>query len=245
MDRAPPRRPLARPGRRPSACGAGRRRRPRASRPRRTNVRRPVERIWSIVCPAPTSRSSGGRSEVSTISGTPAWSASTTAGWRLAAAEPLVQATTAGAPVASAAPSAMNPRSARRGRRQLERLLALEGERERGGARAGGEEGVANAAAGELVDERRGERGVAVGPVDQRTVDRSRRPHSVLVHLDAEPRLPAEQRRSPIARRASPTLSANSAGREPVGDSGRTSRERLRGVCAAAIPSGLSSALER
>ncbi len=62
-----------------------------------------------MVCPAPIPRSSGGRSEVSTIRGTPAWSASTTAGWRLAAADPLVQATIVGEPVASAAPSAANP----------------------------------------------------------------------------------------------------------------------------------------
>src|SRR4029077_3922153 len=63
----------------------------------------------SIVWPAPMSRSSGGRSAVSTIKGTPASSASTTAGWRLAAADPEVQRTAAGLPVARAVPSAKNP----------------------------------------------------------------------------------------------------------------------------------------
>jgi hypothetical protein len=59
--------------------------------------------------PAPTSRSSGGRSAVSTISGTRACQASCTAGARLAAAVPDVQVTTAGRPLALAMPSAMNP----------------------------------------------------------------------------------------------------------------------------------------
>src|SRR5919108_616097 len=48
------------------------------------------------------SRSSGGRSAVSTIIGTPASSASTTEGWRLAAADPEVQRTAAGIPEARA-----------------------------------------------------------------------------------------------------------------------------------------------
>src|SRR4051794_25448531 len=55
------------------------------------------------------SRSSGGRSAVSTIIGTPASSASTIAGCRLAAADPEVQRTAAGLPVASALPRAKNP----------------------------------------------------------------------------------------------------------------------------------------
>src|SRR5215210_3059169 len=62
-----------------------------------------------MVWPAPMSRSSGGRSAVRTIIGTPASSASTTAGCRFAAAEPDVQSTAAGTPVASAVPSAKNP----------------------------------------------------------------------------------------------------------------------------------------
>src|SRR4051812_33860058 len=64
---------------------------------------------WSIAWPAPTSRSSGGRSAVSTISGTRASYASTTAGWRLAAAVPEVQVTATGLPLALASPRAMNP----------------------------------------------------------------------------------------------------------------------------------------
>ena len=65
--------------------------------------------IWSIVCPAPIPRSSGGRSAVSTISGTAASSASATAGCRFAAAVPEVQRTTAGLPVAWPAPRATKP----------------------------------------------------------------------------------------------------------------------------------------
>ena len=58
--------------------------------------------------PAPVSRSSGGRSAVHTISGTRAWRASSTAGWKLAAAVPDVHSTTAGRPDALAAPRAKN-----------------------------------------------------------------------------------------------------------------------------------------
>ena len=61
---------------------------------------------WSIVWPAPIPRSSGGRSAVSTISGTADSSASQTAGWKLAAAVPEVQSIATGAPLAWAAPSA-------------------------------------------------------------------------------------------------------------------------------------------
>src|SRR3954447_12349745 len=62
-----------------------------------------------MVCPAPTSRSSGGRSAVRTSSGTPASWASTTAGRYSAAAVPLVQASTTGRRVAFARPSAKKP----------------------------------------------------------------------------------------------------------------------------------------
>src|SRR6185437_11051250 len=62
-----------------------------------------------MVCPAPISRSSGGRSAVSTMSGTPASSDSLTAGWRFAAADPEVQRTAAGRLVASAVPRAKKP----------------------------------------------------------------------------------------------------------------------------------------
>jgi naphthoate synthase len=57
---------------------------------------------------APLPCSSGGRSAVITSIPTPEWKASSTAGWRLAAAVPEVQATTAGRPVRDS-PSARNP----------------------------------------------------------------------------------------------------------------------------------------
>ena len=69
----------------------------------------PYSSTWSIDWPAPTSRSSGGRSAVSTISGTRACQASITAGWRLAAAVPEVQVTTTGRPLAFAMPRAKKP----------------------------------------------------------------------------------------------------------------------------------------
>ena len=59
---------------------------------------RPNRCDWSIVCGAPTSRSSGGRSAVTTSIGTSESPASTTAGWKLAAAVPLVDSRTAGIP---------------------------------------------------------------------------------------------------------------------------------------------------
>ena len=63
---------------------------------------------WSIVCPAPIPRSSGGRSAVSAISGTADSSASQIAGWKFAAAVPEVQSIATGARVACAAPRAKN-----------------------------------------------------------------------------------------------------------------------------------------
>src|SRR5947209_20135237 len=62
-----------------------------------------------MACPAPTSRSSAGRSAVRTIRGTPAQEASVTGGRRLAAAVPDVHVTAAGRPDALAAPRAKNP----------------------------------------------------------------------------------------------------------------------------------------
>ncbi len=61
---------------------------------------------WSIVWPAPQSRNSAGRSAVHTSKGTRAWCASTTAGWRFAAAVPEVQHTIAGRALARPMPSA-------------------------------------------------------------------------------------------------------------------------------------------
>ena len=91
---------------------------PSSGTPGSTNHRtdRPYRCAWSMVCGAPTSRSSGGRSAVHTSIGTPARSASTTAAWSSTAAVPLVTTTTAGRPVASAIPRAVKPadRSSRR-----------------------------------------------------------------------------------------------------------------------------------
>jgi hypothetical protein len=56
---------------------------------------------------APAPRSSGGRSAVSTSSGTPDSLASMTAGWKLAAAVPDVHTTAAGRRLAFAMPSAV------------------------------------------------------------------------------------------------------------------------------------------
>ena len=69
----------------------------------------PYSLIWSIAWPAPTSRSSGGRSAVITISDTRASCASTTAGWRFAAAVPDVHVTATGRPLALAMPRATKP----------------------------------------------------------------------------------------------------------------------------------------
>jgi hypothetical protein len=69
----------------------------------------PYSLIWSTACPAPTPRSSGGRSAVRTINGTRASQASSTAGYRFAAAVPEVQVTATGRPLALAIPSATKP----------------------------------------------------------------------------------------------------------------------------------------
>jgi hypothetical protein len=85
---------------------------------------------WSIVCPAPISRSSGGRSAVSTSSGTAASSASQTAGWRFAAAVPEVHSTATGVPLACAAPRAKNPAD----RSSTITLVSIPGSRHRASA---------------------------------------------------------------------------------------------------------------
>ena len=85
--------------------------RPGSCEPTSTNhfANDPYSLIWSIACPAPTSRSSGGRSAVITTSGTRDSWASTTAGSRFAAAVPDVQVTATGRPEAFAMPSATKP----------------------------------------------------------------------------------------------------------------------------------------
>ena len=72
----------------------------------------PKSLIWSIVWPAPFSRSSGGRSALRISSGTPASCASITAGSSSAAAVPEVHVTATGRPDALASPSAKKPRAA-------------------------------------------------------------------------------------------------------------------------------------
>ncbi len=68
----------------------------------------PYSLIWSIAWLAPVPRNSGGRSAVSTSSGTPDASASITAGWKLAAAVPEVHSAATGRPLALARPRARN-----------------------------------------------------------------------------------------------------------------------------------------
>src|SRR5215207_1289050 len=70
---------------------------------------------WSMVWLAPVCRSSGGRSAVSRIMGTPSVAASTTAGSPLATAVPEVVIQAAGSPVARAYPTAAKavPRSSK------------------------------------------------------------------------------------------------------------------------------------
>ncbi len=68
----------------------------------------PYSRAWSMVWAAPRSRSSGGRSAVSTMSGTRAWYASTTAGAKFTTAVPDVPRTATGRRPALASPRAMN-----------------------------------------------------------------------------------------------------------------------------------------
>ena len=58
----------------------------------------PYSLIWSMAWFAPVPRSSGGRSAVSTSSGTPASLASITAAWKCAAAVPEVQTSATGRP---------------------------------------------------------------------------------------------------------------------------------------------------
>ena len=108
--------------------------------------------------PAPVSRSSGGRSAVHTISGTRAWWASSTAGWKSAAAVPDVHSTTAGRPDALAAPRAKNG-----GRPLVEEHVhpdpgvAGQGQGQRRGPGPGRDGGLVDAGPGPLVDQGAGE----------------------------------------------------------------------------------------
>ncbi len=66
----------------------------------------PYRPIWFTVWLAPVPRSSGGRSAVSTMRLTPLWSASSTAGWKFAAAVPEVHTSATGRREARARPTA-------------------------------------------------------------------------------------------------------------------------------------------
>ena len=118
----------------------------------------PYSFTWSMVCPAPVSRSSGGRSAVQTINGTRAWCASRTAGWKFAAAVPDVQRTTAGRPDAFAEPEREERRRALvEVHVETDPVVAGQRERERGGARSGREARVRDAVPHPFVDQRAGE----------------------------------------------------------------------------------------
>ena len=107
-----------------------------------------------MACGALTSRSSGGRSAVQASSGTPARSASTTAGCSSAVAVPLVVSTTAGRPVARPSPSARNPpeRSSCCTWRRTPGWSA--GPAPAGSARPGAHDRIGEAVAHPLVDQR-------------------------------------------------------------------------------------------
>ena len=115
--------------------------------------------VWG----APTSRSSGGRSAVTTSSGTRSRSASTTAGCSSAAAVPLVVSTTAGRPVARPSPSAMNaPERSSWCTWTRTALVGGQGQRHRRRPRARAHHGVGDARTDPLVDERGAEGRVEV-----------------------------------------------------------------------------------
>src|SRR6516164_8577892 len=110
--------------------------------------------VWG----APTPRSSGGRSAVSRTSGTPARSASTTAGVSSAAAVPEVTTIATGARSASARPIAKNPAALVQPDVDAHPRCRRRREHERRGAGPGTDHHVAHATARELVEEGRGER---------------------------------------------------------------------------------------
>ena len=107
---------------------------------------------------APVPRSSGGRSAVSTSSGTRARSASSTAGWKLAAAVPEVHSTTTARPDRLAAPRAKNAadRSSRCTCTADPRMLR-QGQRHRRRPRPRSQAGIGHPGPGQLVDQRQRE----------------------------------------------------------------------------------------
>ena len=210
--------------------------------------------IWSIVWPAPIPRSSGGRSAVSTISGTADSSASQTAGWKLAAAVPEVQSIATGVPLACAAPSAKKAAE----RSSTITVTSISGWRQ--SATASGVErepgettALPQPAARQLLDEGRGERGVGVGRVHGAGTYAVLEPVGLerrLVDLDAEAG-PGRRVEHPVAELAldrGDRRGEEALGREPVGEVeavSRHARSASAATCAAAaIPTGPSRALE-
>ena len=114
--------------------------------------------VWG----APTSRSSGGRSAVQAIRGTPARSASTTAAWSSAAAVPLVVTTSGRTPGGQPDPEGGEP-----GRPLVEPdmdgdiRVGGQGQGQRRRPRARAHHGVGHPAAHPLVDQGGGERRLA------------------------------------------------------------------------------------
>ena len=137
-----------RPARRPTGRGVASRPLPSSSG-RSTDQRtcRPKMPAWSIVCGAPRSRSSGGRSAVRRTSGTRASDASTTAGSSSATAVPDVTTTATGRREARPSPSAKKPadRSSRRTRTRRPGMRPHR-ERERRRARPGADDDVGHPA---------------------------------------------------------------------------------------------------
>ena len=109
---------------------------------------------WSIVCGAPRSRSSGGRSAVSTTSGTRAIDASTTAGSRLATAVPDVTTMATARRDARARPSAKNPAARSSSMTRTVRPgCARSGEGQRRRARPGAHDDLGDPGRHELLDD--------------------------------------------------------------------------------------------
>ena len=158
--------------------------------------------VWG----APTSRSSGGRSAVQTMSGTPARSASTTAAWSSAAAVPLVVTTRAGPAGGQPDPEGGEP-----GGPLVQtdvdgmRRVRGQGDDQRRRPRARAHHGVGHAAPDPLVDQGGGEGGLEVGVAGRR---RRRYAHR-------GPSMPPSTRSGPAARPA-PSLRRRTRGRGPA-----------------------------
>ena len=119
--------------------------------------------FWSMDCGAPVSCSSGGRSAVHTMSGTPAWCASTTAGCSSTAAVPLVTQMTVGRPVAIAEPE-REERAAALVEPDVDAEPFGQGQRQWRRARAGADDGIGDAEADPLVDQGGAEGGLYAHP---------------------------------------------------------------------------------